>query len=224
MSCESWLVGLEGIQKCQIFQLIISLHFWGVSNYFEISNFVFSDIFSWGGSVCKILTLHKAQKIIKFRFLPLQLIFLKFGLKTYGTLKVFLLSAQNNIHITLTSYLEEHRKKIHIWITCLWLVSRPPKCRCFFAKFTVELVWKPFSDLNNSLKPHVFRFSNSLPYALGEWRELWILISWFWVRCKIWIYFCVFDSTLWIYWLLWIIFTFLILYIEEFQFCLLLQN
>ena len=134
MSCESWLVGLEGIQKCQIFQLIISLHFWGVSNYFEISNFVFSDIFSWGGSVCKILTLYKAQKIVKFRFLPFQLIFLKFGLKTYGTLKVFLLSAQNNFHITLTSYLEEHKKKIQVWITCLWLVSRPPKCRCSFCK------------------------------------------------------------------------------------------
>ena len=43
-------------------------------------------------------------------------------------------------------------------------------------KFTVELVWKSFSDKNNSLELPVFLLY-SLPYDPEESRELWILIS-----------------------------------------------
>ena len=52
----------------------------------------------------------------------------------------------------------------------------------FFGKFFVELVWNTFSGGNNSRETPVFGFSNSLPYGLEESRELWILISWVWVR------------------------------------------
>ena len=51
----------------------------------------------------------------------------------------------------------------------------------FFGKIFAELVWKSFSGRNSSLEPPVFWFSNSLPYGLEESRELWILITWFWV-------------------------------------------
>ena len=89
---------------------------------------------------------------------------------------MFLLSAQNNFYIILSSYVEEHvKKKNQVWISCLRLVSRPPKSGCFFGKIFVKLVWQSFLGRNNFLEPPVFLFSNSLPYGLEESRELWML-------------------------------------------------
>ena len=72
-----------------------------------------------------------------------------------------LLSTRNNVYIILTFMSE-----IQVWISCLQLVSRPPKYGCFFEKFTVEQILKSFSGRNNSLKPLVFEFSDSLSYGL----------------------------------------------------------
>ena len=69
-------------------------------------------------------------------------------------------------------------KKIQVRISCLWLVSRPPKSGCFFGKLTVEQVLKSFSGRNNPLKPPVFGFCDSLPFGLEESRELKALIRW----------------------------------------------
>ena len=41
-----------------------------------------------------------------------------------------------------------------------------------FQEFTLEQVLKSFSGRNNSLEPHIFGSSNSLPYGLEESREL----------------------------------------------------
>ena len=46
-------------------------------------------------------------------------------------------------------------KKIEVWISCIWLVSRSPNSGSSFRKFNVELVWKSFSD---SMKPRFFIF------------------------------------------------------------------
>ena len=81
---------------------------------------------------------------------------------------MFLLSVQNTM---LNSYVEGHVKKIHVKISCLWLVSRPPNSRCFFGKFTLEQVLKSFSGRNNSLKPSVFGFCVSLSFRLQESRD-----------------------------------------------------
>ena len=96
----------------------LSCHY-GFANCFEILNFVFSNIITRGVSTCKILTFqdqcfqkYKAQKIVKFSFLAFLADFFKnFAPKTYGTLKIFLLSAQNNFYITLGLYVEGHVKK-----------------------------------------------------------------------------------------------------------------
>ena len=41
----------------------------------------------------------------------------------------------------------------------------------FFGRFTAEQVLKSFSGRNNSLKPPVFGFCDSLPFGLEESRE-----------------------------------------------------
>ena len=41
-------------------------------------------------------------------------LFLNFALKTYNTLKRFLLSAQNSLSIILTSYVEGHVENIQV--------------------------------------------------------------------------------------------------------------
>ena len=70
-----------------------------------------------------------------------------FALKTYCTLKMFLLSAQNNFYITLSEFICRRAcdKKIQVWTLYIWLVSRDPKFWCFFGKFTVGQVLKSFS-------------------------------------------------------------------------------
>ena len=98
-------------------------------------------------------------------------------------MKMFLLSAQNNFYVILSSYVEGQVKENQLWVSCLWLVSSSPKSRWFFREFFVELVRKSFSGRNNSREPPVFRFSDSLPYVLEESRELralsrWVLEEW----------------------------------------------
>ena len=48
--------------------------------------------------------------------------FLKIFLKTYGTLKIFLWSAQNNFTLYWVHILKDMWKKIKVWISCLRLV------------------------------------------------------------------------------------------------------
>ena len=81
---------------------------------------------------------------------------------------MFLLNAQNNLYIRLSSYAKKFKSEFHVfgWFPGLQnLVG-------FFGKFTAELVWKSFSGRNNSLEPPDFLFSNSLPYGLEESRTL----------------------------------------------------
>ena len=80
-------------------------------------------------------------KIVKFSFVAFLADFFYFALKTYGTLKMFLLSPQSNFYIILSSYVEGNMQKNQVWVSCLWLVSRFPKFKCFF-KYFVELFWK----------------------------------------------------------------------------------
>ena len=71
----------------------------------------------------------KLKKIVAFIFLVFLANFFKnFALKTYCTLKMVLSSAQNNYYVIMSSYVEGHvEKNIQDWISCLQLVSRPPK-------------------------------------------------------------------------------------------------
>ena len=82
---------------------------------------------------------------------------------------MFLLSAQNNFYIILSSYVEGHVKKkfksaFHVvgWFPGLQNVD----------VFLENLLWKSFSSRNNSLEPPVFGITNSLQYGLEESREL----------------------------------------------------
>ena len=68
-------------------------------------------------------------------------------------------------------------KNIQVWISCLPLISMPPKSGWVFGKLALEQVSKSFPGRNNSLEPSVFRLSNSLPYGVDESRELRALIS-----------------------------------------------
>ena len=98
----------------------------------------------------------------KIQFLSLScLLPLIFAFKTYASRKRFLLSAQDNFYIILSSYAEGHVKNNEVWISCLWLVSRCPKPGSFFGKFTVSQVLKSFSSRNNSPEPLAVGFSNS---------------------------------------------------------------
>ena len=71
-------------------------------------------------------------------------------------------------------------KKILVWVSYLWFVSRPPKSGCFFEKFTVELVLKSLSGRNKSLKAPVFEFLIvfHMIWKNQESRELWLDGCW----------------------------------------------
>ena len=85
---------------------------------------------------------------------------------------MFLLSAQNNFYIILSSYVEGH-EQINSSQNFMSLVGfQASNIWMFFFKFAAELVWKSFSGRNNFLEPPVFLFPNSLPYGLEELREL----------------------------------------------------
>ena len=47
-----------------------------------------------------------------------------------------------------------------------------------FGKFTAEQVLKSFSGTNNSVKPPVFGFCDSLTFGIEESRELRALLRW----------------------------------------------
>ena len=108
--------GVKGIQKCkkfsaEFFLFLSCCH--GFMNCFEILNFVFSNIIPRGVSPYKILTFqgqyfqkYKAQNIVKFIFLAfLAVFFFNFALKTYDTLKMLLLSTQNNFYNILSKFM-----------------------------------------------------------------------------------------------------------------------
>ena len=83
-----------------------------------------------------------------------------------------------NFYIISSSYVEEHVKKnssLNFMSLAGFQASKIWMC---FWKLTAEQVLKSFSSRNNSLKPPVFGFSNSLPYGLEESREFRALIRW----------------------------------------------
>ena len=71
---------------------------------------------------------------------------------------MYLLSAQSDFYIILSSYVESHVKKNSSVNFMSSVGFRPPKSECFFGKFTAEQVFKSFSGRNNSLQPPVFGF------------------------------------------------------------------
>ena len=91
---------------------------------------------------------------------------------------MFLLSAQNNFYVIMSSYVEGHVKK-NPSLNFLSLVGFQASKICkFFRKFTGEQVLKSFLSRNNSLKPPLVGFCNSLPIIPKESRELRALIRW----------------------------------------------
>ena len=95
---------------------------------------------------------------------------------------MFLLSAQNNFYIILSSYVEglvQKNSSLNFMSSVGFQVS---KIWMFFWKLFVELFWKSFSGRNSSPEPiygaPCFWFSSSLPYGLEEPRELRDLIRW----------------------------------------------
>ena len=101
---------------------------------------------------------------------------------------MFLLSTQKNLCIMLNSYVVKGMcKKIQVWISCLQLASRPPKCGCFLENilgsyfgnhFQAEIV--PYSPL--------FFYFQTVFHMVWENQESWVL-GFFWVigiqKCKI---------------------------------------
>ena len=80
----------------------------------------------------------KKTKNCKIQFFSLfGWFFLNFPPKTHCTLKMFLLSAQNNVYTILRLFVEGYVKSKsslnlnQVWTLCIWLVSRPPKSGCF---------------------------------------------------------------------------------------------
>ena len=100
------------------------------------------------------------------------LIFLNFALNTYGTLNMFLLSVQTNVYIVLSSHVEGNMTKSHVWVLCLWFISRPAKFECFFWKITMVLNLKPFSGRNNSLEALFLDFAIVF-YMIWKNQESW---------------------------------------------------
>ena len=90
----------------------------GFTNYFEILNFVFSNIIPREISTSTILTFQDStSRNIKLKNCKIQsfslfswFFFWNFALITYGTLKIMLLSVQNYFYFTLSSYVQEHVK------------------------------------------------------------------------------------------------------------------
>ena len=69
---------------------------------------------------------------------------------------MFLLNAQNNFYIILSSYVEGHVQKNSSLNFMSAVGFQASEIWIFFGKFTAELVWKLFSGRNNSLEPPVF--------------------------------------------------------------------
>ena len=172
--------GVIGIQKCQKFLPVFFFFsllscYYGFTNCSEILNFVFSNIIPRQVLTCKILTFHnyKAQKFLKFSFLAFLANFLKnFALKSYCTLKMFLLSAQNNFYFILSSYVEGHvRKNLSLNFMSSVCFQASKIWMFFIGKFAAEQVLKSFSGRNYSLKTPVLGFCNSLSFGLAKSRN-----------------------------------------------------
>ena len=150
---------LVGINKCQKFHLTIFFEFlryhYGVTNDLEILNFNFSNTIPRGVSTCKILTFqeqyfqkYKLQKIVKFNVLDFSVESSKIlPSKTYGTLKMFLLSAQNNFYIILSSYVEGHVQKYSSLNFMYSVGFQVSKIQMLFQKFfcgtSLEIIFRP---------------------------------------------------------------------------------
>ena len=81
---------------------------------------------------------------------------------------MFLLHAQNNLYIILSSLSTRLCKKNSTLNFMSSVGFRASKIWMFFGKFAVELVWKSISGKNNSLEPPAFLFFNSRLYDLEE--------------------------------------------------------
>ena len=86
---------------------------------------------------------------------------------------MLLLSVQNNFYIILSSYVEGQVKKIQVLNFCIfgWFPGLQ-NLDVFFGKFTVGQVLKSFSGTNDTLKPPVFGFCDSLPFGLENQESL----------------------------------------------------
>ena len=142
------------------------------TNYLEILNFLFSNILPGGVSTCylpssRVSTSRNIKlKNCKILFLTFSVDFLKFSPLNLWYFEDVSIKYPKQFLYYIDFICKRHVKKIQVWISCLQLVSRPPKYGCFFEKFTVEQILKSFSGRNNSLKPPVFEFSDSLSYGL----------------------------------------------------------
>ena len=97
----SWVLGLIGIQKSKILNVAFLISY---QEHFQPDKYCLSRI-----STSRIII----SKNIKFNLLafPAYFLFLISAFKTYASLKRFLLSAQDNCYIILSSYVEGHVKK-----------------------------------------------------------------------------------------------------------------
>ena len=86
---------------------------------------------------------------------------------------MLLLRVQNNFYIILSSYVEGQVKKIQVLNFCIfgWFPGLQ-NLDVFFGKFTVGQVLKSFSGTNDTLKPPVFGFCDSLPFGLENQESL----------------------------------------------------
>ena len=159
-NCEFWLVGFWVTRHSQMPKISVNNFFlpflsscYGFINCYEIiENFKiqFCSLFGW--------------------------FFKNFAHKTYGTLKMFLLSTTNNFSIIL--YLYVHVQKNSSLNFMSLFVSRPPISACFFGNIFKELFWKSLLGRKSSLELPVFWFSNIPPYDLEESEELRDWIRW----------------------------------------------
>ena len=135
--------------------------------------------------------------------------FFNFALKTYDTLKIKC-PKQFLYHIEFISRRTCAKKFNSEFYVFGWFPSLQ-NLDIFFWKFFMELFWKSFSGRNSSLEfPGFFLFSSSFPYDLLALRVLRDWLDGFWgnrhsemQKSFCWQSFCVFQSPLWIYELLW---------------------
>ena len=126
-----------------------------------------------------------------------------FAIKTYYTLKMFLLSAQNNFlyYIKFICRRAQDKKFKSETYVCSWFPDLQ-NLDVFFGKLTVEQVLNFFPGRKNSLELPVLGFCDSLPYDLEETIELRALISWVLGLQAFRNFVSTFELPLWIYQLL----------------------
>ena len=95
---------------------------------------------------------------------------------------MFLLSAQDNFYIRLSTYVEGHVKKKSSLNFMSSVGFQASKMWTFLWKFIVELVWKSFLGRNNSLESPVFSYFLTVFHMV--WKNQESCESWlvgFWV-------------------------------------------